>query len=186
MPEYFDIYEPGPIKAVPINYNIALWTEAKWKPFRVTYTEGIPQSSPFTVDMCQQRLPAGPIAAGGTIANTAVAVLGMNDKEVCHYRWYPLDDLEGGLWELGNMPRFNPFGGQARTSLFTEEFDPYLATTTFFILGQNKNVTIGAWNLWAAAQPTARFSFFGWRYIVEELPQAAMQGPIVYIPAQGR
>lgn len=182
-----NLYDSGPISPVArINDNIAVFTEAKYVPYRIKYIEGIPASSPFLVDMCVVANAGLPIPANGQIAKSVVAVLQMNLLELLHLRWYPIDDVEGGLWQLSNMARFAPRGGQARVSLFTAEFDPWLATATFYIIGRDKDINIGVWNPQAVAQPTARFQFLGYRYILEgPLPDEALRLPITFLPAQG-
>jgi hypothetical protein len=188
MSEVANIYDNGPISPIArIQDKVAVWTESKWFPYRIVYIEGIPLSSPFRIDLCMISGAYVALAANGQVANTATTVLQMNQNELCHYRWFPLDDVEGGLWELNNMPRYNPKGAQARTSRFTDRYDPYLATTTFWILGNQKDVALGCWNPWGVAQVAARFCFFGYRYILEgPLPAAELNSPITYLPAQGR
>ena len=181
-----NIYDNGPISPIArINDNIACWTEQKYLPYKILWIEGIPQSSPFTIDLVALAGVAV-IAANGQMQKQVVAVLQMNDKELLHLRWEPIDDVQGGLWQLANQSRYNPRGGQARVDIFTSERDPWLATTTFFILGKDKDINIGAWNPWGVAQPTARFRFWGFRYILDPLPASALSQPITYLPTQGR
>lgn len=185
--EVGNLYDNGPLSPIArIKDKLACWLVDKWIPFTIEYIEPIPRSSPFVIDMVAL---SGllTIPAGGQAPKQAIAVLQMNANELLHLRWEPIDDVEGGLWELANSARFNPFGGQARVSLFTATRDPWLATTTFFILGQQKDVNIGAWNPQAIAQPTARFAFWGYRYLLEPIASGnPFAGPITYVPVSGR
>lgn len=184
MSEVANLYDNGPISPIcRIHDNISVWADSKWLHFNVNYIEPVPRSRPFTVDLV---LVSGAtvIAANGLVAQQAIVVLQMNLLELLQLRWSPLDDVEGALWEKANMARFNPRGGQARVSLFTPLYDPYLATTTFYILGQNRDITLGAWNPLPIAQPVARFAFFGYRYMVDELPSEP--AITTYLPAQGK
>lgn len=182
-----NLYDNGPISPIArIQDNIAVWTEkGEYFPFKILFIEGIPESLPFRIDMVQIA-GATNIPANGVVAKAVVAVLQMNALELLHLRWEPQDDVEGALWQLGNQARYAPRGGAARVSLQTADRDPWLATTTFYILGKDKDVNIGAFNPWGVAQPTARFDFWGYRYILTELPKAALLGPITWLPAQGR
>lgn len=195
-----NIYDNGPISPVArVKENIAVWQgETGYVPYKIEWMEPIPASSTFRVDLCVVGNNNTPLAAGpaGQIAATLLNVLTMNEKELFHLRWYPLDDVEGAVWQLSGSARFSTRGGQARVTLFTRAYDPYLATTTFYVIGQNKDARIGAFNPLAVAQPMCRFQFFGFRYVLTgplSLPKIAdgsttggFAGPITYLPAQSR
>lgn len=182
--EVANIYDNGPISPIArIKENVSVWSENQWMHWQVDYIEPIPASRPFIVDMVAAT-GAALIAANGTINAAAVAFLLMNKNELLHLRWEPLDDVEGELWELANVARFNPRGGHARVSRFTAFRDPYLATSTFFILGQNKDMNLSVRNPNPVALPMARFVFFGYRYILTAL--AGEPAKSTYLPAQGK
>lgn len=182
--EVANIYDNGPISPiVKIKQNLAIWSEEKWMHWKVDYIEPIPRSSPFMVDMVAAA-GATVIAANGIIAKRLVAFLLMNKDELLHLRWEPLDDIDGRLYEQPAAARFNPRGGHARVSKFTAERDPYLATTTFWILGPNKDMNLEAVNPNPIAWPLARFAFFGFRYILTSLPSEPAD--TTWLPAQGR
>jgi len=186
MSEVANIYDNGPISPVArIKENVSVWSEEKWLNYNIDYIEPIPRSRPYTVDLVALS-GATVIAANAAIAASVMAVLQMSQNEMLHIRWEPLDDVEGGLWQLGGAARFNPRGGQARVSLFTAIMDPYLATTTFWILGgtPSKDAQIGAWNPNPVALPMARFAFFGFRYILT--PLASPPANTTYLPARAR
>jgi hypothetical protein len=166
-----------------VNENIAVWTEQQYKGYKVLYIEPIPRSQVFMVDMLVQG-QVTVIAANGQIGAQLVTILQMNNDEMFHARWAPIDDVEGGLYQLSGMSRNKMRGGQSRVSLFTERYDPFLSTTTFWVLGENKDAQIETRNPQPVAIYTARFAFWGFRYLLS--PQIAPASNATYLPAQGR
>lgn len=186
MSEVANIYDNGPISLIArIKENIALWTEGQWMPYRVEFAEGLPRSRPTMVDLVQIAGVAN-IGANGTITQQQLLILQPANNELLHLRWEPLDDVEGVLWEQTSMTRFNPKGVKARVDLFTAAMDPYLASTTFFIIGSlgNKDMNLEVRNPNAVALPQARFVFWGYRYILS--PLQSIPANCVYLPAEGR
>lgn len=182
-----NLYENGPITPVcQIKEHLAIWTEGgTYKGFQVDWIEPVPRSSTFIIDLVTL-LGTGPLGAGLTIQGQLVQALRVNSNELAHYRWFAIDDIEGQLWELPNMARFNPRGGQAGVNLFTPQYDPWLATTTFWVLGApgDKDARIGCTNISGAVLPQARLGFFGFRYILN--PETIINANARYLPAQGR
>jgi len=180
-----NIYDNGPISPIArIKDNLSIWSEQKWMNFQIEYIEPVPRSAPMVVDMVLLN-NATVIAANATIAKMVVPILQMNNGEMLQLRWEPMDDVEGMLWELSGQARFNPRGAHARVDQMTRLYDPYLATTSFYILGgQNKDMNLEVRNPLPVAQPTARFAFWGFRYILTLLPNMPMK--TTYLPAQGR
>lgn len=184
MSEIANIYDNGPISPIArIKDNLSIFSENHWMHFNIDFMEPVPASTPMTVEMVTAS-GAAVIAALGTIAKQVVALLQMNQNEMLHLRWEPLDDVEGLLWELAGQARFNPRGAHARVGPMTSMRDPYLATTTFFILGRDKDMNLEVRNPLAVAQSLARFVFFGYRYILKPLAQEPAN--TTWLPAQGR
>lgn len=181
-----NLYNPGPPTPIcQIKEHLAIWSEQRWMGFQVDYIEPIPRSSAFVVDLIAATA-AGVLAPGGTIAGQLLAIIQANSNELFHARWFVLDDIEGQLWQLSNMARFAPRGGQAGVNLFTPVYDPWLATTTFWVLGGmgDKDARIGCTNISGAIIPQARLGFFGYRYIM--LPEPTIHPNARYLPATGR
>jgi hypothetical protein len=180
------IYDNGPISPiVKIDENIRVDLNDKSYYYQVKFLEGIPRSTPFTIDLIA--------AAGVTTLATAnrlqaqiVAVLQVSDDEMIQMRFKPIDlNVEGELYQLGGVARFNnPQGGQARVTQMTGEHDPNYASTTFFVIGRNKDAQIGVFNNGGVAVPQARFAFWGFRYILKEISRPVT--PYTIIPGQGR
>lgn len=182
--EVANIYDNGPISPIAkIKENLSVWSENRWMNYRIAFIEPIPRCTTFTIDMVAAA-GALTIAANGTIAKRLVNFLLMNKDELLHLRWEPVDDVEGELWELAEMARFNPRGGHARVSRLTSVRDPYLATSTFWILGPNKDIQIAVFNLNPIALPLARVAFWGYRYMLVPLPDGQLPTS-TYLPAQG-
>ena len=191
MAEISGIYDNGPIAPVAkIDEKLTIWTENSWQPFNIDYIEGIPRSRPMVIDLVTLNNAANIPALGTLNAQFVLAIQpagGNTNKangkvELLHLRWEPIGMVEGMLFEL-TPARYNPRGAQATVTPFTALRDPYLATTTFFVLGPNKDARIGAYNPLAAVQPAALFVFWGFRYVLTTLGD---QKPAIStkIPAQ--
>lgn len=182
-----NLYDNGPISPIAqIKEYLAIYTQQKYVGYQIESIEPIPRSGAFTVDLLVVA-NVTTIAAFSTLTGQSVmAALQVNNLELVHFRWTPLDDVEGMLFELGNMPRFNPKGGQAKATLLTEVYDPYLATTTFWVLGGTaaRDAQFNAYNPEARAQTQARFAFFGYRYRLSD-PLAQIPVNARYIVAEG-
>ena len=181
-----NIYDNGPISLIArIKENIAIWTENKWMPFMVEFAEGLPRSRQSMVDLVRIAGVLN-IPANGTITQQMLTILQPANNELLHLRFEPIDDVEGVLWEQTSMTRFNPKGFKARVDLFSSAQDPYLAATTFWIIGSqgNKDMNLEVRNPNAVALPQARFIFWGFRYILS--PLQSLPANCVYLPAEGR
>jgi len=181
-----NIYDNGPISPIArIKDNLSVWTSTKWLHYKIDFIEPVPRSSPMVVEMVVAS-GATTIAANGTIGKQIVPILQMNSNELLHLRWEPLDDVEGVLWELAGQARFSPRGAHARVSLMTGEFDPNLATTTFYIVGGTPamDMNLAVRNPNPVALAVARFAFFGYRYVLQ--PLTSEPATTTWLPAQGR
>lgn len=184
--EVANIYDNGPISLIArIKENMAIWTSGEWAPYRVEFAEGIPRSRQSMVDMVRVSGLLN-IPANGTITQQPLPILQPAQNELLHLRFEPIDDVEGVLWEQTSMTRFNPKGFKARVDAFSAVQDPYLAATTFWIIGSlgNKDMNLEVRNPNAVALPQARFIFWGYRYILTSLP--SVPANCVYLPAEGR
>jgi len=181
-----NLYSSGPMSPVcQIKEHLAVWTETKWKGYEVEYIEPIPRSSVFIVDLVAVA-GVGVLAPAQQVAGRLLEMLRVNSNELAHNRWFVIDDIEGQLWQLSNMARFSPRGGQAGVNLFTPMYDPWMASTTFWVLGGlgDKDARIGCTNISGATIPQARIGFWGFRYILN--PEDRPHPNARYLPAQGR
>lgn len=161
------IYDSDWIQPVArIKENLSVWTFGKWAHFIVEYCEPIPPGPASTVDMIVQ---AGvtTLAAGGTIAKRVVTILQLSENEMLHLRWEPLDNIEGVLWEQSGTAKFNSNNIQSRVNRLTRDWDPHLVSTTFWIMGYNRDMNLEVRNPMQYAIPTARFLFWGYRMVLK-------------------
>ena len=207
MPELSGIYDSAPIQPiVRTKENLAIWTQKIWDYWRVVFQEGLPRSSQTTIEMITTAAVGTSIAANGTIPKVALPPLLLNEGEFLHLRWQPIDDVEGILWEQPSEGRFATRAIQARVDLRTHLMDPYLASTTFFLLGRDRLMNLEVRNPNPVIIFAARFVFWGFRYVVQRIPieqrynpdqvsklQAGdidtvrgLLGPTTWIPAEGR
>ena len=210
--EVANIYDNGPLSPIArIKDNLTIYTAKKWSHYQINYLEPWPRSSPLRVEMVAL---AGvtTIAANGTIAKRLLAILQVSDGEMLHVRFEPLDDVEGVVYQLPGTGKFVSRNTHARVDMATCVRDPYLATSTFFILGYQKDMNLEVRNPNPVALNQARFQFQGYRYVLDEIvpdlsgiPEQAKKndiltklaagdketvaqfiGPTTWLPAEGR
>jgi len=163
------IYDSGPIQPLlKFKENYAIRYRGLYRYYRADYIEGITPSSQSLVDMVQVA-GATQIAANGTIAKQVVNTLQLNEGELLHLRWEPLDYVEGILWEPAGSSKFQTRNIQSRVDPMTKFHDPWLCSTTFWILGNQLDANIEVRNPIAVAVPHARFQFWGWRYLLADI-----------------
>ncbi len=192
MSEISGIYDNGPITPVlKIMENIGVLTGGAYHFFQVKFIEPLPRSSPLVADMVQiVQGAAGPgIAALGQLNQALVPFLrinrGIKVAELLHMRLEPIDDVEILLWETASIGRFATNFLRARINRFTAFRDPYLASTTFFVMGQDNDINIQVQNPNPLVMPQARIAFWGYRYVTGEELEGKPQGPVTYVPAEG-
>lgn len=169
MSEVANIYDNGPISLIArIKDNLSIYSQKKWFHYNILFAEPWPRSSQQIVEMVAAA-GATSIAGNGAIAKRVVAFLQVTENEMLHLRWKPIDDVEGVLWEQGGTGRFVSWNTQARVTLATPLWDPYLATTTFFILGNLRDMNLEVQNPHPVPVLQARFAFFGYRYVLEPI-----------------
>lgn len=185
------IYDSEPIQPIAkIKENLSVWSSGVWSHYRILNIEPMPLGSPMVVEMVVAS-GATTIPGYGTIAQRIVAILQLAEREFLHVRWEPIDDVEGILWEQASVGKFVTRGTHSRVTRFTSARDPWLATTTFWILGMNKDMQLEVRNPNPGALPQARFAFFGYRYKLEELSEVegkeieTGRKPTTYVPAEG-
>lgn len=210
--EVANIYDNGPLSPIArIKDNLSIYTTKKWFHYQINYLEPWPRSSPLRVEMVALAALTT-IPANGTIAKRVVAILQITDGEMLHVRFEPLDDVEGVVYELPGTGKFVSRNVQARVDMTTCLRDPYLASTTFFILGFQRDMNLEVRNPNPVALNQARFQFQGYRYILDEIvpdlsgiPEQAKKtdilaklaagdketvaqfiGPTTWLPAEGR
>jgi len=169
MSEVANIYDNGPISLIArIKDNISVYTAKKWAHYQVAYAEPWPRSGPLRIDMVALA-GAAIIAANGVIAKRLVPILQVTDGEMIHLRFEPLDDVEGVVYEQAGTGKFNSRNTHARVNMATCLRDPYLATTTLFIMGGQRDMNMEVQNPNPVPLFQARFQFFGFRYVLDAI-----------------
>jgi len=167
--EVANIYDNGPLSPIArIKDNLSIYTAKKWSHYQINHLEPWPRSSPLRVEMVAL---AGvtTIAANGTIAKRLLAILQVTDGEMLHVRFEPLDDVEGMVYQLPGTGKFVSRNVHARVDMATCLRDPYLSSSTFFILGFQKDMNLEVRNPNPVALNQARFQFQGHRYVLDEI-----------------
>lgn len=185
-PELSGIYDSAPIQPVArIKENLSIWTKGAWAHFQIQFIEPIPASPASIIDLVAVA-PAGTnIPANGTIQKKLIPALQVLQLEFLHLRFEPLDNVEGILWELAGSLRFASRAITARVHRMTRSWDPYLASTTFFILGIDRDINLEVRNPMPYAMPIARFMFFGFKMTLTEHDLTNMSADIKTKLAQG-
>lgn len=196
MPPVSGIYDSDYVQAsCKVRENLSIWTSGKWKHYHVEMIEPFPAGPDNQVDMVALAgLTALP--ASGTIAKRVVAALQLNDTEMLHLRWCPIDFVAGRLWEQAGQTKFATARTHPRVDPFTVNFDPFFSSTTFWIVGSNRDMNLETLNPIAVAIPAARFQFWGLRYILTEYTKLAgvsdtkevmaAIGPTTWLPGEYR
>jgi len=167
--EVANIYDNGPLSLVArIKDTISAYTAKKWTHYQVAFAEPWPRSSPLRVDLVALA-GATTIVANTNITKRLVPLLQVTDGEMLCVRFEPLDDVEGVVYEQSGTGRFNSRNNHARVDMATCLRDPYLASTTFFIMGYQRDMNLEAFNPNPIALNQARFQFQGYRYVLDEI-----------------
>jgi len=167
MPPLSSIYDSDYIQPVArIKENISIFTLGKWEHYIIDYQEVINPGPASTVDMLTQAPVTTVLAAGATRAKSVVTILQLNALEFLHVRWEPLDNVEGLIWEPSGEQKNASRNIHSRVDLLTRNRDPHLATTTFFILGVNRDMNLEVRNPMRYPIAAARFVFWGNRGIL--------------------
>lgn len=167
--EVANIYDNGPISLIArIKDTISVYTAKKWEHHQVVYAEPWPRSSPLMVEMVALATLTT-IPANGTITKRLLPILQVTDGEMLQIRFEPLDDVEGVVWEQSGTGKFNSRNTHARVNMASRLHDPYLALSTLFVMGHEREMNLEVQNPNPIALNQARFQFFGFRYVIEEI-----------------
>lgn len=204
MPALSGIYDSAFLQPVArIKENISILQD-KWLHYIVEYSEPIVPGPASIVEMVAL---AGltSLAANATIAKRVVPILQVYSNELLHVRWFPLDNVEGVIWELAGQQKLASRNIHSRTDRRVLQWDPTLATTTFFIQGELLDMNLEVRNPMQYATPLARFVFFGNRMLLTPVDLTGLDenqkrklgdgdkdtvrsiiGPTTWLPARGR
>lgn len=170
MPELSGIYDSAYIQPIArIKENLSIWTQGAWSHYVIDFQEPIPPSPASTIEMVVAS-GATTLAANATITRQVIAILQPSELEFLQVRFEPLDNVEAVIWEQATQARFASRNIHARADMNTRNWDPALSTTTFFILGMNRDMQLEIRNPMGYATPLARVRFWGIRMILSAFP----------------
>jgi hypothetical protein len=174
-------YKAGPIEPIVLpDETVGIWVNKQYSFYKVDYIEGIPRSDPLEYDF-------GAIAAQ---ANTAVGqflvgaqdILAMPNSEFGQFRAAVIDDISVTLYQGRADQRHRTANRVATYTKFTDLFDPDGHNGEFYVF--EKNYAYGqAFNQTDYAVLTARMIFWGFRYVLTELPQYSWTAKPQKVPA---
>ena len=158
-----DAYSSGPIlPVVKIGQNLGVFTQSTYRFYRVLHIEPFPATRQTTFDF-------GAVNTAASSTQQEVTVINAMEGSLQHVRCFVLDDIELEIAQIRASGRFLANTVQARITLYTQAHDPYLATTTLFVLGKDKPVFGIATNRTGYNLLQSRVVFFGFRYILDRL-----------------
>jgi len=187
--EVANIYDNGPLSLVArIRDTVSILTAKKWEHHQVIYAEPWPRSSPLRLDMVAFATLTSLGASPTTITKRLLNILQVTDGEMLCIRFEPLDDVEVVVYEQAGTGKFNARNAHARIDMGTCVRDPYLASSTLFVMGDQRDVQLEIRNPHPVALPQARLQFWGYRYLLEPITPdlSAISGPTPALAAKAR
>jgi hypothetical protein len=158
---------PGPLKPLGgINQNILVWHTAAWVLYKIRLMEALPPSRPLKIDF-------GAIGAVAAVQNQSLQLITeMDEMQLGHYRFAPLEDLEITVNQPQADGRFTNHNAQAIITLQTRLFDPESALSELMVFRQE-------WPFFTVRNPLAfaiassPVMFWGFKYMVREIARSA-------------
>jgi hypothetical protein len=208
MPEIASIYDAWHFQPVVQNKeNLALYIGTKWQYYICEYQNPIIPGDQTVVDLIPTATPAITQIAGlGAVAAQLVTIMQMDPDDFIQARFEPLDYVAGQVWEAGGQQLQKAKNIHSDITPMTRQWDPYLASSTFFVYGINHDMRLGVRNIMANPIYRARFQFWGCRMIISKHPDYEKAtgrlkvdlelgikevvrdtiGPVRFVPAEGR
>lgn len=166
-------YKSGPIEPVVVPGEVVgIWINKQYSFFTVSYIEGIMRSNPIVFDF-------GALAAGATTAVVQITPLDMpgnskgasTDSEFAQWRAAVVDDIEMILYQGRADQRHKTDIRVAVYNLFSRLNNPDANDGEFFVYGNDNHAFGQVTNQTDYAITIARVAFWGYRYVLESMPQ---------------
>jgi hypothetical protein len=162
-------YKAGPIEPVVMPGEfVGVWVNKVWNFYKVDYIEPVPASDPIEQDF-------GTLAAGASTAGAVqLNLLEMADLEFGQFRVRVIDDVNCILFQGRADQRHKTNVRVGTYTRFTNLVDPCGHTTEFYVHEDN-------WAYIQATNPTdyaltqARVAFYGFRYVLQAMPEYTMK-----------
>lgn len=162
----FNPYHSGPIEPiVMVGENIGIFTQGDYLFARVVHIEPLPPSRQLTQDL-------GAINTGASSGVTELTVARAQDGNLLHVRMMPLDPIEVQVYQQRATSRHTVFSAASRVNLSSGKLDPYWASSTYFVLGNQKSLYGDISNVSGYNLTLTRVRFWGFRYKLDPLPAA--------------
>jgi len=158
-------YKAGPIEpVVQPGETCGIWVNKVYTFYKVDYIENIPASDPLEQDF-------GALAAGAQTAGAIqLNLLEMPDVEFGQFRVRVIDDIACVLFQGRADQRHKTNVRVGSYTRFTNLIDPCGHSTEFFVHEDNWAFIQGT-NQTDYAITQARVGFYGFRYVLEYLPE---------------
>jgi len=158
-------YKAGPIEQIVMpGETVGLWVNKVYEFYKVQFVEGIMRSDPVALNL------GAPAALGGVSAITQLTILQMPDLEFAQLRAEVLDDVSVLLYQGRADQRHKLQNVVATFSRMNREFDPCAHLTEFYEFEDNF-AFVQAINNTAYVPAAARIVFWGYRFVLEALPE---------------
>lgn len=174
---------------------VVVYTSGTRKPYRVEYVEPLPASVPLRQNL-------GAVNAGATVQKVLITGIQLNDNVLLQCRIKPIDDIDLLLFLQQGTAKFWIRNSQATVNLFTQIVDPEWKTTTFFVMGRDKDLYVQVNNVTQYNLVQSRLQVWGWRANVTPLDddthkwridvgqkalyQPGSTAPVVFSPWNGK
>lgn len=156
-------YKAGPIEQIAMpGETVGLWVNKVYEFYKVSFVEGIMRSDPVALTIADP-------GAGGASAVTQLTILQMPDLEFTQCRAEVLDDAQVILYQGRADQRHKLQNVVATFGRMNREFDPDAHLTEFYEF-ENNFAFVQAFNNTDYALPFIRIVFWGFRYVLEALP----------------
>lgn len=163
-------YKAGAIEPIVLPGEIVgIWVNKQYTFSRIKFVEGVMRSDPIEFDF-------GIVNAGAVTAITQMTLLEMPDDEFGQFRCIAMDDLSFILYQGRADQRHKLNNRVATYTRFGELTDPSGHTGEFYVYEDN-------WAFMSATNQTdydvtvARVAFYGYRYVVDLLPEFSAKNP---------
>lgn len=157
-------YKGGPVEQIVMpGEQVGIWVNKVYTFFKILYVEPITRSDPVCIDL-------GAIAAAGQTVVTQVTLLQMPDLEFAQFRMEVLDDVQVAVYQGRADMRHKLQQRVALIGRMNALFDECAHLTELFEFEDNY-IFLQATNQTDYALTVARVVFWGYRYVLEIMPE---------------
>jgi hypothetical protein len=159
---------------VLVGENIGVWTQQTYKFFKVVFIESVPPSRQLIQDL-------GAVADAANSGQTEFTVSQAQDGSLLQVRLLPLDKVEIEIAQQRATVLHTTDTQTARPGYWAYGLDPNGGMMTHWVLGSEKNMYINAYNVSGYALAQTRVLAWGFRYILNSLPDIQTAALLKYV-----